>query len=40
MVPAPRNLADAIRRRFAAVGGIDLRTAPREPMREPPGFGR
>ncbi len=31
-----RTLAEAIRRRFAALGGIDLPTAPREPIREPP----
>ena len=37
---APGNLAEAIRRRFAALGGVDLPTAPREPVREPPAFDR
>jgi plasmid stability protein len=32
----PRNLADAIRRRFKPLGGVDLRLPLREPMREPP----
>ena len=32
---APRNLAEAIRKRFRLLGGIDLRLPPREPMREP-----
>ena len=32
----PRNLAEAIRRRFRAVGGVELQLAGREPMREPP----
>lgn len=32
----PRNLAEAIRRRFRPIGGVKLRLAPREPMREPP----
>jgi plasmid stability protein len=31
----PGNLAEAIRSRFAPLGGIDLSQAPREPMREP-----
>jgi len=35
----PDNLADSIRRRFTAVGGVDLPLAPREPMREPPELG-
>jgi len=35
---APRNLAEALRRRFGAVGGIDLEIPSREPMREPPQF--
>jgi len=38
--PPPRNLAAAIRGRFAALGGVDLDLPPREPMREPPHFGR
>lgn len=36
----PRNLAAAIRARFAPLGGVDLELPPREPMREPPDFGR
>ena len=32
------NLAEAIRSRFATLGGVDLPLAPREPMREPPAF--
>jgi len=32
------NLADAIARRFAAVGGVDLPDLAREPGREPPRF--
>ena len=31
-----RNLADAIRRRFRPLGGVELRLPVREPMREPP----
>lgn len=37
---APRNLAEAIRRRFAPLGGVELPSVPREPMREPPSFER
>lgn len=33
---AAKGLATAIHRRFEAVGGVDLRTPAREPMREPP----
>ena len=33
------NLADAIRRRFAPFGGVELELPPREPPREPPDFG-
>jgi antitoxin FitA len=36
----PQDLGSAIRRRFAALGGVELPTAPREPMREPPSFDR
>lgn len=36
----PLNLATAIRRRFAAVGGVELQEVPREPMREPPELGK
>ena len=35
-----RNLAEAIRRRFAPLGGVELTDLPREPMRRPPKFGR
>ena len=34
----PRNLAEAIRERFAPYGGVELEIPPREPMREPPTF--
>jgi antitoxin FitA len=35
------SLAEAIRRRFAPFGGVDdLVLPPREPMREPPEFGK
>ena len=34
----PANLADAIRRRFSAVRGVDLDLPPRERLREPPRF--
>ena len=36
----PRNLAEAIRRRFRPLGGVELRLAAREPMREPPKPGK
>ena len=32
------NLAEAIRARFAPLGGVELELPPREPMREPPKF--
>jgi antitoxin FitA len=32
----PRNLAQAIRNRFAPLGGVKLALPAREPMREPP----
>ena len=35
-----RNLAEAIRRRFAPLGGVELHDIPREPMRQPPKFAR
>ena len=38
--PPERNLAEAIRRRFAALGGVELPPVPREPMREAPKFGK
>ncbi len=34
----PGNLADAIRKRFGPLGGVDLPPVPREPLREPPTF--
>ncbi len=34
----PGNLGEAIHRRFAALGGVDLDLPPREPMPEPPRF--
>lgn len=34
----PKNLAQAIRSRFARFGGVELDLPPRELMREPPGF--
>ena len=36
--PTPRNLAAAIRRRVAPLGGVELDIPTREPMREPPSF--
>jgi plasmid stability protein len=33
-----RNIAESIRRRFAAVGGIELPTVPSELTRDPPDF--
>jgi antitoxin FitA len=36
----PHNLAEAIRRRFQPLGGVDLRLPTREPMREPPKPGK
>ena len=36
--PQPVRLASAIHARFAALGGVELDTPPREPMREPPRF--
>lgn len=32
------NLAEAIRRRFAPLGGVDLEPHPPTPIREPPRF--
>lgn len=34
------NLAQAIRRRFEPLGGLELQAPPRQPMREPPEPGR
>jgi len=36
---SPTNLGEAIHRRFAALGGVELDLPPREPMPEPPRFG-
>ena len=35
---SPKNLAGAIRARFAPFGGVELELPPRQPMREPPSF--
>ncbi len=35
-----RSLADAIHKRFRAIGGVDLRLPPREAMRTPPKPGK
>jgi len=35
---APQDLALALRRRFAPLGGVELPTVPRERLREPPSF--
>jgi antitoxin FitA len=35
---AEPNLAEAIRRRFAPLGGVDLELPPREDVGEPPSF--
>jgi len=37
---AEKNLAQSIRRRFAALGGVELPELVREPMRRPPKIGR
>ena len=37
--PAKRNLAESIRRRFRALGGLELEMPQRDAMRDPPGFG-
>lgn len=34
----PRDLGQAIHRRFQELGGVELELPPREPMREPPSF--
>jgi len=34
------DLGAAIHARFQALGGVDLPEIPREPLREPPGFGQ
>ncbi len=37
---APRDLAEAVRQRFLALGGVELSLPVREPMREPPKPGK
>lgn len=34
----PSDMAAAIRRRFAPLGGVELALPPREPLRDPPSF--
>jgi plasmid stability protein len=34
------NLAEAIRKRMAPLGGVELEPLPPEPVREPPDFGQ
>jgi len=34
----PKNLAEAIRRQFAPLGGVELPDLPREPIRDPLNF--
>ena len=36
--PPEKNLASAIRARFAPLGGVELDLPPRQPMRKPPRF--
>jgi len=36
----PANLAEAIRRRFGPLGGVELNIPPRRKLREPPRFDR
>ncbi len=36
--PGQRNLAAAIRARFAPLGGVELQSIPRDAMRAPPTF--
>jgi antitoxin FitA len=36
--PTGRNLAEAIRARFAPLGGFEMPDIPRDPIREPPSF--
>jgi plasmid stability protein len=33
--PQPENLGEIIHRRFAALGGVDLKIPPRGPIRDP-----
>ncbi len=36
----PESVAGLVRGRFARFGGVDPDLPPREPVRDPPGFGR
>jgi plasmid stability protein len=36
--PKPGNLAESIRQRFSAFGGVDLELTKRDPIRHPPDF--
>lgn len=36
---SPKNLGEAIHRRFATLGGVELELPQREPMPEPPRLG-
>lgn len=38
--PANRNLAESIRQRFAAFGGLELQLPRRDALRRPPDFSR
>ena len=38
--PEEDNLAEAIRQKFAALGGVELEIPKREPIREPPDFSK
>ena len=38
--PQGANLAESIRARIAALGGVELRIPPREPIRRPPKLGK
>lgn len=38
--PQPGNIAEAIRRRFAKYGGVDLPEIERDPPRDPPDFSK
>jgi plasmid stability protein len=38
--PDGMNLAELIRTQFAPFGGVELPEIPREPIREPPDFGK
>ena len=37
---SPPNLAEAVLRRFGALGGVELELPPRKPIRDPPKPGR